>query len=100
MPLIFSYGTLQEEDVQRSTFGRALRGHRDELPKYEKVPVTIEGEQYWDVKMRDGGRVAGVVLEISDEELARCDAYEGEYAYTRTAVTLASGTRAWVYLRS
>src|SRR5215467_2630490 len=26
MPLLFSYGTLQQESVQRSTFGRTLEG--------------------------------------------------------------------------
>ena len=26
MPLLFSYGTLQEENVQRLTFGRCCRG--------------------------------------------------------------------------
>ena len=99
MPLIFSYGTLQDDDVQRSTFGREVNGHRDALPHYERVPVTIDGEQYWDVKERDGSRVDGVVLEITDQELAKCDAYEAQYAYERVAVTLASGKTAWVYLR-
>jgi hypothetical protein len=36
MPLLFSYGTLQQEDVQWSTFGRLLEGQRDELPGFER----------------------------------------------------------------
>jgi len=35
MPLLFSYGTLQQESVQRSTFGRLLDGPKDELPRFE-----------------------------------------------------------------
>ena len=31
MPLLFSDGTLQQENVQRATFGRLLGGQRDEL---------------------------------------------------------------------
>jgi gamma-glutamylcyclotransferase (GGCT)/AIG2-like uncharacterized protein YtfP len=42
--------------------------------------------------------VAGVVFEISDSELARADEYEGDFYYKRSAVTLASGTKAWVYV--
>jgi len=32
VPLLFSYGTLQEERVQLSTFGRRLSGEPDALP--------------------------------------------------------------------
>jgi hypothetical protein len=35
MPLLFSYGTLQEQAVQQSTFGRLLKGQEDELPGFE-----------------------------------------------------------------
>jgi quinol monooxygenase YgiN len=43
MPLLFSYGTLQEEKVQLSTFGRLLQGQRDELPGFE--PSSVEDPQ-------------------------------------------------------
>jgi hypothetical protein len=29
MPLLFSYGTLQQENVQLATFGRLLYGQKD-----------------------------------------------------------------------
>ena len=41
MPLLFSYGTLQQDDVQCATFGRLLHGHGDELPGYEPSLVEI-----------------------------------------------------------
>ena len=40
MPLLFSYGTLRQEDVQMLTFGRRLIGRRDELPGF--APSSVE----------------------------------------------------------
>src|SRR5579871_1487612 len=34
--LLFSYGTLQEKNVQIATFGRELTGRRDALPGYTR----------------------------------------------------------------
>src|SRR5262245_12232958 len=42
MPLLFSYGTLQWEDVQRKWFGRLLEGERDALPGFELSRVKID----------------------------------------------------------
>ena len=39
--LLFSYGTLQQPEVQRATFGRELTGHRDAIVGYELDYVTI-----------------------------------------------------------
>jgi hypothetical protein len=108
MPLLFSYGTLQQRDVQSSTFGRTLTGRPDRLGKLEQSVVPIEDE---DVIARSGkthhpivrftGRggdnVDGTVFEITDAELLAADAYEVA-AYKRIGVVLASGLRAWVYV--
>jgi gamma-glutamylcyclotransferase (GGCT)/AIG2-like uncharacterized protein YtfP len=109
MPLLFSYGTLQREDVQRSTFGRLLRGQRDELPGYEQSLVRAEdprgvatGGQTHHANVtfngRNGSRVSGTVFEVTDAELAAADRYEQPAAYTRVTATLASGRQAWVYV--
>ena len=109
MPLIFSYGTLQEEGVQRATFGRLLQGHPDELPGFERALVKIEDPQvaaasgrthHANVTFngRPDSRVSGTVFEITDAELATADRYEQLAAYIRKAVTLASGKQAWVYV--
>src|ERR1700689_2851580 len=45
MPLIFSYGTLQQDNVQLSTFGRLLEGHGDELVGAEKSLLRIDDEK-------------------------------------------------------
>ena len=109
MPLLFSYGTLQEENVQLSTFGRRLQGQRDELPGFEQSLVPIKDSQvvatsgkthHANVTFngRSDSRVSGTVLEITDAELAAADEYEKLAAYIRIAATLASGKRAWLYV--
>ena len=111
MPLLFSYGTLQQESVQLSTFGRRLDGQRDALPRFEPSSVRIDDPQiaarigmthHADVVFNgnDDSRVPGMVFEITDAELAGVDEYEVEFSYKRVAVTLASGRQAWVYVHA
>ena len=105
MPLLFSYGTLQQKNVQLSTFGRLLQGQEDELLGFEQSLVRIEDPQvvatsgkthHPIVKFngRNGSRVSGTVFEITDAELAAADQYEQVAAYKRIAVILASGKQA------
>lgn len=109
MPVLFSYGTLHQEDVQLSTFGRLLQGRKDELPAFEPSLVKIEdprvaassGRTHHDnvtFNGRSDSRVSGTAFEISDAELVAADRYEALAAYERTAVVLASGQQAWVYV--
>jgi gamma-glutamylcyclotransferase (GGCT)/AIG2-like uncharacterized protein YtfP len=109
MPLIFSYGTLQQEDVQLATFGRLPHGQRDELLGCEPSLIRIEDPEvvaasgrthHANVTFngRDDSRVSGMVFEITDAELAAADRYEELAAYKRIAATLASGKQAWVYV--
>jgi hypothetical protein len=46
MPLLFSYGTLQQEAVQLSTFGRVLSGQPDELPGFEQGLLPIDDPEF------------------------------------------------------
>jgi len=109
MPFLFSYGTLQQERVQLSTFGRRLEGRRDELVGFEPSRVKIVdpqvaarfGTTHHDnvtFNEREDSRVPGMVFEITDAELASADEYEAVYSYERHATTLASGLQAWVYV--
>lgn len=107
MPLLFSYGTLQEKSVQLSTFGRLLQGEPDELMGFEQSLLEVEdaafvaasGKAYHAVVLHTGradSRVRGVVFEVSDDELEAADAYEPA-GYRRVIAPLASGREAWVY---
>ncbi|MDP3719219.1 MAG: gamma-glutamylcyclotransferase family protein [Acidobacteriota bacterium] len=109
MPLLFSYGTLQQDDIQLATYGRRLDGHRDALVGFLPAVVKIEDS---DLVARLGkthhhnvtpsedpaSRVFGMVFEISDAELANTDEYEAEFRYERVTASLASGRQAWVYV--
>ena len=109
MPLLFSYGTLQQDDVQLATFGRRLSGQQDALPKFEPSLVKIEdprvvaslGRTHHDNVTFNGNsnsRVTGTVFEITDDELASADRFEAAFFYKRVALTLESGQRVWVYV--
>jgi hypothetical protein len=80
MPLLFSYGTLQQEAVQRATFGHRLRGEPDELLGLDPAFVAASGKA-------DHAIV---------RELVMADACEPA-GYTRVSARLASGRQAWVY---
>ena len=111
MPLLFSYGTLQQEDVQLATLGRRLDGHRDELIGFKPSLVKIEdramaarlGKTHHNnvLATRDtSSRVAGTVFQVTDDELARIDGYERPFSYVRQIAPLASGQECWVYAHS
>jgi gamma-glutamylcyclotransferase (GGCT)/AIG2-like uncharacterized protein YtfP len=111
MPLLFSYGTLQQEEVQLSTFGRKLDGEKDLLLGYEPSLVKISdpavaqrlGKTHHDNVTATGddwSTVQGTVFDVTDEELARADRFEAEFAYQRVSAELASGKQAWVYVHA
>ncbi len=111
MALLFSYGSLQQENVQLSTFGRLLYGQRDELLGFELTPIKIDNPQLVAISGKaqhvtltfngsNESRVSGMVFEITDTELAAADKYEELASYQRIAATLASGKQAWVYVHA
>src|ERR1700751_868702 len=108
MPKLFSYGTLQQENVQLATFGRRPAGQVDQLTRFVQTDIKID---YLDVVRASGKThhpmlvftnqpedcVNGTVFDITETELAQADEYEVD-DYRRVAVTLVSGLRAWVYV--
>lgn len=105
---LFSYGTLQQPEVQLALFGRLLRGRPDSLVGYVLAPlvisspdaVALSGAEVHTIARRTGRPadvVAGVVLQVTPGELEAADAYETD-AYARAEVTLGSGARAHVYV--
>lgn len=105
---LFSYGTLQLEAVQLATFGRLLTGEEDALPGFAQTMVEIEdeevvatsGQTHHPIVRFTGSPsdfVPGKAFAVTSAELRRADEYEVD-AYRRVAVTLRSGSQAWVYV--
>nr|WP_297706934.1 gamma-glutamylcyclotransferase family protein [uncultured Eudoraea sp.] len=97
---LFTYGTLQEENIQLTVFSRTLSGFSDTLIGYklsdEKVvgvyPVMQSSNEPADF-------VNGRVFMCSKKEILEVDKYEGP-AYKRVKVVLNSGKSAWAYISS
>jgi gamma-glutamylcyclotransferase (GGCT)/AIG2-like uncharacterized protein YtfP len=109
--LLFSYGTLQKKNVQIANFGRELTGRQDALPGYTRRMAPINdpsaaaaiGQSHYANAVPSSNpedAVSGNVFEITEQELAAADQYEEDADYHRILVTLRSGDRAWVYVRS
>ncbi|WP_291728643.1 gamma-glutamylcyclotransferase family protein, partial [Bernardetia sp.] len=87
MHYLFSYGTLQKEKVQLSSFGRILEGFEDMIVGYklEQLEITSEEvlakseQKFHPIAIKTSNpnaKIEGMVYEISDEELALADSYE------------------------
>jgi hypothetical protein len=108
MPLLFSYGTLQQENVQLATFHRRLEGSPDSLVGFRRTlfeitdpdVVRMSGKTHHPMATYTGVAeelMGGTVFEITDEELEQADRYETDPAYRRFSTRLLSGRIAWVY---
>jgi hypothetical protein len=106
---LFSYGTLQRESVQLSTFNRTLNGRPDSLIGYRITLIPINNQELVDSSGDTHYRnlehtgtssdvIEGTVFAVSESELELADEYEADANFTRVIVELQSGTKAWVYL--
>ena len=107
MEKLFSYGTLQQIEVQLETFGCELTGDKDALIGYIVGEVTItdpevirlSGKSVHPMLIRTDNptdEVWGTIFEITAQELSRADSYEVA-AYARKLGSLKSGGQAWIY---
>ena len=105
---LFSYGTLQDPNVQLANFGRLLDGSPDRLPGYETGWVQITDpeviaesglDRHPIVRPSDaaGAGVDGTLFRITQAEIEAADVYEAD-DYRRVEVVLTSGRTAWVYI--
>lgn len=107
MEKLFSYGTLQQTDVQLANFGRILEGVKDRLPKYRVEMLRItdpwvlqeSGKEYHPILQYSGRAedlVEGTVFSLTASELALADDYEVD-EYIRIKAQLESGKSCWIY---
>lgn len=105
---LFSYGTLQLEEVQLETFGRKLDGAPDALPSFKLVMITITDQDFATKSGTADHRslqftgdtsdiVEGMVFKVTISELEQADSYEPE-GYERMRAELRSGGNAWVFV--
>jgi gamma-glutamylcyclotransferase (GGCT)/AIG2-like uncharacterized protein YtfP len=106
--LLFSYGTLQTPVVQRQTFGRELFGYEDQLLNHKLSMIKIQDPSVVALSGKTHHPIAipspkdyikGKVFQITPEELTQSDKYE-VVDYQRILGKMASGTPAWVYIKS
>jgi len=106
--LLFTYGTLQQPEVQLDTFGRVIDGEPDVLSGYTIDYVDIDDPRVVEVSGRRNhpilratgsalDKVVGRALALTQDELDAADEYEVDH-YHRERVTLDSGRSAWVYI--
>ena len=102
MKKLFTYGSLQHEDVQENLFGRALKGTPEKLIGYALKKIQIEEEfgiVHYPVIVETKNEedfIDGIVYEVTDKELNQTDLYEGMH-YKRVEVHLHSNQKAWAY---
>lgn len=108
MHLLFSYGTLQLDKVQRETYGRLLVGKKDRLKGYriENLQITDKDVlsksqlEYHPIAIKSENEndfIEGMMFEITEKELAETDKYEVSQ-YHRVLETFKSGRCAWIYI--
>ena len=105
---LFSYGTLQQEDVQIATFKRRLEGRVDSLPGYALGELEINDPEVIATSGKKVHLIArpstnpadaidGTAFRLTPAEIAAADTCEVS-DYTRVAVRLKSGLDAFVYV--
>lgn len=110
MNKLFSYGTLQFEQVQKDTFGRILKGQKEVLEGYQVQDLRItdqgviesSGTDIHPILVSTGfssDTVEGVLFEVTDQELAHADKYEVS-DYKRVELNFKSGETGFAYVRA
>lgn len=98
MERVVSYGTLQEQRIQKKILGRLVEGTADSLAGYTTELIEIDKKQFVRAVLLADKILHGTCLVVSKTELQRLDAYEGK-DYVRVKKILSSGTSAWVYVQ-
>lgn len=107
--LLFAYGALLQPTTQLDVFGRLPLSDEDVLPGYALLyrddddprGATPSAHTVLPHLRQTGStldKVPGRVLHLDDDEVDAADEFQMAL-YRRARVTLASGRRAWLYLR-
>ncbi len=94
--MLFVYGTLLDPCIQQKVIGRIVKGKADLLQGYHKKMKRFSDGVFPVITSDPDGIVEGCVIELTSDELSRCDKYEGS-EYHRIKISLRSGIEAWTY---
>ncbi len=98
LELLFTYGSLQWENIQLELFDRKLNGSPDRLVGFQQKAQKLAG--LYPIVYHTGNAddyLDGIVYGISENDLQIADIYEGD-DYKRVKTQLDSGRLAWVYV--
>jgi len=90
MPLLFSYGTLQQESVQLSTFGRRLEGQVDELVGFEQSLLKIEDPEF----VATSGKSHHAIVTFNGRPTAVCAAWSSSSRRVSSPAPIGTSPRA------
>lgn len=97
---LFSYGTLQEEEIQRILFNGPVRMVKAALMNWR---IYTDAGGFHFIREERGFKVFGSILHITKEQLAVADLWEEVPAYERfiTDADMEGGgtTKVWVYTK-
>ncbi|MEM1257807.1 MAG: gamma-glutamylcyclotransferase family protein [Bacteroidota bacterium] len=97
---LFSYGSLQSKDIQKTVLGRTLKGKSGILVGYRISEKKVQGKYpLIEPSPINTDKVKGTIFKVSNFELHELDRYD-TYAYMRIEVRLKSGTKAWAYIEN
>lgn len=99
---------MQKEEVQKETFGRLLKGHKDFLTGYQLKMLEItdpevlrkSSQKFHPILEFSGNmedEVEGILFEVTDEEILQADAYEVD-DYKRIETVFRSGKKGFIYV--
>jgi len=100
MEYLFTYGTLQDTQVQEYIFGRILEGQSDSVLGFKVLENAVYGKYALAQQTSNlEDETPGVVYEVTLSELKKADVYETS-AYRREKFPLKSGKQAWIYVEN
>ena len=99
MSLLFVYGTLKSPKIQKQILGKIYKSKKDTLIGFTADSVEIENKSYLALIPNPQMETEGEVIEVQETDLKKLDKYETN-AYERVEITLKSGTKSYVYIKS
>lgn len=98
--ILFSYGTLQNKNIQEREFGQTFKKlGSDSVVGFGLKSIKIESEFYPIATYKKSSNIPGSILEIPDILVYKVDMYEG-HGYKRIMVKTSGGISCYMYVEN